>query len=106
MVEQLPEVTLSIHELLALEFGESSIMLDIARCESGVRQFNVDGSILQGHINNKDIGIFQINEFYHLDRSMALGTDIYTIDGNISYASVLYEEQGTQPWNWSRGCWE
>ena len=80
-------------------------MLKVAKCESGLRQFNSDGSVLRGVVNSKDVGIFQINEFYHLDSSTKMGIDIYSIDGNIEYAKHLYETQGLKPWGWSRWCW-
>lgn len=81
------------------------VMQEIARCESGNRQFNDDGSVLRGVINSKDVGRFQINEYYHLEQSKKLGMDIYTWDGNTEYAMWLYENKGTIPWNWSKKCW-
>ena len=80
-------------------------MQQIALCESGKRQFNDDGSVLRGGYNPQDVGIFQINEHYHLQRSKDLGLDIYTLEGNIGYALLLYQENGTRDWNWSKSCW-
>lgn len=87
-------------------FGANSTMYRIAWCESKFRQFDTNGNILRGEINNKDVGIFQINEKYHLEQSKKLGMDIYTIKGNIAYADWLYQKQGTKPWNWSKECWD
>lgn len=81
------------------------IMKNIARCESGERQFNQDGTVLRGQLNPHDVGYFQINEQYHLEKSKSLGYDIYSFDGNIRYALWLYEREGTRPWNWSKSCW-
>lgn len=80
-------------------------MMDIARCESQYRQYDKDGNVLRGKANPDDVGIFQVNEHYHLADSKARGDDIYTTDGNIDYAAHLLETQGTKPWNWSKGCW-
>ena len=76
----------------------------IAQCESSMRQFNPDGSVLRGRVNPKDVGLFQINEYYHLADSIRLGYDIYTLEGNIGYAEHLVETQGFRPWIHSNNC--
>jgi hypothetical protein len=81
------------------------ILKKIAWCESRNRQFNDDGTVFRGKINPQDSGKFQINEHYHLKSSIALGFDIYTLEGNTAYAEYLYTKQGTTPWNWSKDCW-
>jgi len=81
------------------------ILQNISWCESKNRQFNTDGSVYRGSINPKDVGKYQINEFYHLEASKKLGMDIYTEEGNEAYALWLYQHDGTTPWNWSKGCW-
>ena len=101
---QIYEPVLPVVEKTPIEIPAE--MIEIARCESGLRQFDENGEVLRGKINPKDVGIFQINEYYHLEASRALGYDIYTREGNIGYAIYLYNLQGTQPWNWSRGCWD
>lgn len=91
--------------LIAETFGAGSIMSSVARCESGYRQYNADGTVLRGKVNPDDVGVFQINEHYHLADSQKMGVDIHTTEGNIKYAKHLYDTQGTRPWNWSKGCW-
>ncbi|HRF70294.1 MAG TPA: hypothetical protein PKV66_02560 [Candidatus Pelethenecus sp.] len=81
------------------------VMEKIAWCESRGKQFNPDGTVRRGKQNPKDVGKYQINEFYHLDSSIKMGIDIYTEEGNTEYALYLYETQGTRPWNWSKPCW-
>ena|SRR3990167_10105423 len=97
-VENKPMEVAKIEEL-------SPILGKIAYCESRNRHFNEKGEVLRGVVNPKDIGLFQINEFYHGDKAKELGLDIYTEEGNIAYAKWLYEEQGLSPWKWSRDCW-
>ena len=80
-------------------------MQKIAFCESRNRQFDKNGAVMRGVVNNKDVGIFQINERYHLSDSKKMGINIHTVDGNLEYARHLYESQGTQPWSSSRPCW-
>lgn len=81
------------------------ILLDIARCESGMRQFDENGEVLRGKVNKSDLGFFQINAYYHLESSKKAGFDIYTEEGNIGYALWLYKKEGTQPWKASEKCW-
>lgn len=92
-------------DLVADEFGYGNVMWHIARCESNFRQFEADGTVLKSYYGTDDYGVFQINTKYHLETSKKLGYDIMDIEGNIAYAKWLYEKQGTQPWNASKGCW-
>jgi hypothetical protein len=86
-------------------FSDVPIMIQIARCESTFRQLDADGSIHRGRVNKADVGVMQINEFYHLDTSVKQNYDIYTLEGNTAYARALYEREGTQPWSSSKPCW-
>jgi hypothetical protein len=86
-------------------FKDIPLMAEIAYCESRFRQFDKDGSIFRGKVNNKDVGALQVNEYYHLARSKKLGYDIHTLEGNMKYARQLYKESGAQPWNSSSPCW-
>jgi hypothetical protein len=86
-------------------FSDAPIMQKIAYCESRNRQFATDGSSLRGVVNSRDVGIFQVNEKYHLADSKKMGIDIHTIEGNMKYARHLYKSQGTQPWSSSSPCW-
>lgn len=99
------EKILTVEESVIDEFGAESKMYYVAQCESHHNQFNVDGSVLRGRVNPQDVGVFQINEFYHLEESKKLGMDIHTTAGNIDYARHLYDTQGLSPWVWSRPCW-
>lgn len=85
--------------------NDKPLMVEIAYCESRFRQFEKDGSVLRGIQNNKDVGLFQINEYYHLERSKKLGYDIHSVEGNMAYARFLFNEQGPTPWNSSSPCW-
>jgi hypothetical protein len=86
-------------------FKNDPILVDIARCESTFRQFKENGDVIRGRVNSKDVGIMQINEKYHLERSKKLGYDIYTVEGNLGYAKRIYEDQGAAPWSASQKCW-
>jgi len=78
---------------------------EISKCESGMRQFKQDGELLRGIVNSKDVGLFQVNEFYHLEDSRKMGLDIHTAKGNIDYSMHLYSKYGDSPWIASKPCW-
>ncbi len=107
VVVDIKNATSSEHiKLITKEYFKGTpIAAEIARCESTYRQFNADGSVLRGKVNSADVGVMQINEKYHLKRSVELGINIYTLEGNLAYGKYLYKEQGSRPWNASKPCW-
>ena len=95
----------TIQEYVADYFYDAPIMVKIAKCESTFRQFDKNGSIHRGKVNRADLGVMQINEYYHGDTALKLGIDLYSIEGNVEYARYLYEKEGTKPWLSSAKCW-
>ncbi len=91
----------------SVKYGlDTDTALRIAKCESNLRQYNEEtGNPLRGQQNPKDVGVYQINEEYHLEQSQVLGFDIYQKDGNIEYAMWLMKKEGNRHWNWSKPCW-
>jgi len=87
-------------------FKDDPILVDIARCESRFRQLDKNGNILRGTINKGDLGLMQINEYYHADKAKELGLDLKTVEGNMAYAKYLYDREGAQPWISSSKCWK
>jgi hypothetical protein len=86
-------------------FKDIPILSKVAFCESRYNQFDANGNVLRGVKNPKDVGVMQVNEFYHLVDSKKLGFDIHTLEGNLAYARHLYNARGTQPWSASSHCW-
>ncbi|MDZ4228253.1 MAG: hypothetical protein U1E54_03330 [Candidatus Levybacteria bacterium] len=87
------------------EFGEDAdIMIDVAFCESNLSHYNDKGEVLRGKVNPKDVGLFQISETYHLKTAEKMGLDIYTLNGNITYAKYLFEKNGLKDWAASSNC--
>lgn len=90
----------------------------IADCESGVRnadgtavpfsgkQRDEYGNVIKGQYTfiGEDIGKWQINTFFHLERARSFGIDIYTEEGNERFAKILFHEAKGQPWSASRNC--
>lgn len=79
-------------------FADAPVMVAVAKCESGFRQFSSEGVVLRGGSGKGYIGIFQIGERLHRAPAAKLGMDIDTVEGNIAYARRLYDAQGSVPW--------
>jgi len=86
-------------------FENYSIMAEVAKCESRFRHFKENGDIVRGEKNHADVGVMQINEYYHIDKADKLGLNIYTLEGNVEYAKYLFDKEGTTPWLASSKCW-
>jgi len=98
--------TLASTEAVVREyFSDIPVMIQVARCESTFRHTLADGTVLRGHVDNRDTGVMQINLGYHGETAEKLGLDMEDLYDNMAYARDLYERQGTQPWSASRPCW-
>jgi hypothetical protein len=86
-------------------FADTPILAHIAACESRYRQLDKSGNVIRGEQNSSDVGVMQINEYYHLETAKKMGLDIYTIEGNVAYAKYLYDKEGAKPWMSSSPCW-
>jgi len=86
-------------------FKEDPIMIKVAWCESRFRQYDKDGNLFRGIVNKSDVGVMQVNTYYHGKTAEKLGLDLSTLEGNLAYAKRLYEREGTTPWNSSSPCW-
>lgn len=87
-------------------FNDTPILAEIAFCESTFRQFEPNGEVVRGKVNKSDVGVMQINEYYHADTAKKLGLDLKTTEGNLAYAKYLYERDGAAPWVSSSKCWK
>lgn len=92
-------------QLLIDRFGENHIMIKIASCESSLEHLKEDGTVITGHVDKDDTGLFQINLRFHQETAESMGLNVFEVNDNIAYASYLYETQGTKPWNASKSCW-
>jgi hypothetical protein len=112
-IEQAAQVTPTVTSITPLNletyvrsyFAKTPILAEIARCESRFRQFGIDGQVLQGKQVPDDLGIMQVNAYFHEDAAEKLGFDLHTLDGNLAYGQWLYDREGTRPWNASKPCW-
>lgn len=87
-------------------FSDIPVLIEVARCESHFRHTDKAGNLLRGKVTPDDLGVMQINEYYHGDSAKKLGLDITSLNGNMEYARHLYKKYGTEPWNASSKCWK
>jgi hypothetical protein len=99
------ENMMSTEKYVRQYFSDIPIMVQVAKCESHFRQLDEDGDVHRGIVNNKDVGVMQINEYYHLDEAQKENYNLYSLEGNTAYARKLYEREGTEPWSSSKACW-
>lgn len=99
------ETSKDMESYLREEYAGTPLLVDIARCESEFRQFDKNGKIIRGRANTADVGVMQINEFYHADTARTMGIDIHTVEGNVAFAKYLYAKYGSSPWSASQPCW-
>ena len=95
----------TLEEYVRDYYIDEPILAEIARCESTFRQLDSKGEVLRGKINKSDIGVMQINLFYHEDSADKMELDLESLEGNLAYAKHLYEKEGTVPWASSAPCW-
>lgn len=86
-------------------FHDIPVMISIARCESNFVHTQANGEVLRGRQVKSDLGVMQINTYYHGKAAADLGLDLHKLEENMAYARYLYKKQGTQPWNASAPCW-
>ncbi|MES2436873.1 MAG: hypothetical protein V4519_02585 [Patescibacteria group bacterium] len=98
--------TTSVETYVRAYFEETPILAEVARCESRFRQHGKDGEVLRGMMVDDDLGVMQINDYFHGKTADKLGLDLHTLEGNLAYAKYLYEKQGLQPWSASAPCWD
>lgn len=79
-------------------FPEEPLMIYVAMCESGLDPLADRGNL------NVDVGLFQINQI-HRGRLRELGLQRRNLEDNLTFARMLYDEQGLGPWYMSEHCW-
>ena len=85
--------------------SSSTLLERISLCESGGKQFNENGDPIKNP-SSSAIGKYQIMFSIHKARAQELGLDVINSEeDNEAFAVVLFNEQGTTPWEASRECW-
>jgi hypothetical protein len=104
-VSQTPVSSLQTEQAVREYFKDIPILAEVARCESTFRQQGKDGNVLRGVVNGSDLGVMQINEYYHQSTAAKKGFNLHTLEGNMAYGRDLYMREGLKPWAPSAPCW-
>jgi hypothetical protein len=95
--------------LFALKYGQDETLArSIIQCESSAKHdatglnFEASSTIAW----SKDIGFWQINDYYHKAEALKKGFDITDRWQNLEYGFILLKQRGTNPWRASKHCWE
>ena len=85
---------------------EYPVLKRIAMCESNDKHFGDSGQVLMVGNTNKsvDVGRYQINSLW-FKKASELGLDLTLEKDNEAFAIYLYKTYGTEPWVWSKKCW-
>lgn len=94
-----------VEQITRAYFSDIPVMAEIAWCESKFKHFEKDGGVNRGDLTPDDLGVMQVNEYFHGKTAETLGYNLKSIGGNLMYARYLYEKEGTTPWNSSKHCW-
>lgn len=105
-VKQDPEDFADTETYIRHYFADLPVLVDVAFCESTFRQHDKNGNVLRGKVNSSDVGVMQINTYYHGEDAEELGYDLMTLEGNAAFARNLYERKGVHPWVHSSDCWK
>jgi len=78
----------------------------IAKCESSGKHMSNGQVVMSGNSNGSvDVGLFQINVRIWGKVAGDLGYNLTIEEDNKAFAVYLYNNYGTEPWIWSKACW-
>lgn len=85
---------------------DAPILDKIAKCESGGTHYKNGQVVVNGNTNGSvDIGKYQINLSVWGATATKMGLDLAKEEDNKKFAEWLYANKGTEPWVWSKSCW-
>ena len=100
-------VTVYAEKVVEVTVVAKAPVLDrIAICESGNKHIDKTGQVLMKTNDNKsvDVGVMQINSIW-FKKASEMKLDLTKESDNRAFAQYLYANYGTEPWVWSKGCW-
>lgn len=86
---------------------KAKVLERIAQCESGNSHYDKNGQVmLNGNKNgSSDIGKYQINTRIWGKKATEMGLNLAIESDNETFAQYLFNTYGSEPWIWSRPCW-
>ena len=69
------EITISVEEDVKRYFSDIPILAKVAFCESTFRHHDENGDVIRGDVDSRDVGVMQINEYYHGSQARKIGID-------------------------------
>ncbi len=93
------------HEVVLID----DVLHQIAICESD-NIHEINGEVIRGKKDPRDIGKWQINLYFHEQTALAMNLDLFKEKDNLTYARYLYKKYGAKPWSKSydeqtNTCW-
>lgn len=83
------------------------VLARIAQCESNKSHYGKNGQVLVVGNTNKsvDVGYYQINMQIWGAKATELKLNLMVEEDNKKFGEYLYATLGTEPWVWSKKCW-
>ncbi len=108
-VTNLPRANLAdssnIKRTIVAYFPDAPIMVEVARCESGLRHRTESGALLQNTKGGSASGTFQVLMRIHRSEMLKMGLDPNNDADYMTYVKYLFDTFGLKPWRPSRHCW-
>lgn len=96
-----PEIMEAISRYARLYKVDEALMKKIIRCES---RFKIKARNTETVVG-VDVGLGQINTYYHDKQMKRMGLDIRNVTDNIEYMAYLMAKNGTSDYQASKRCW-
>ena len=105
VIELKRDISPELYHLIEAHFGTSTPQaIEVAWCESNLRQYNANGAVLRGRENPNDIGVFQINYWIHRKEIEKQALDVTKVEDNVKFAAFLWQRNEWRDWKWSAKC--
>lgn len=100
-------VNVTNEKVVTVEVDSKAPVLErIAKCESEGKHMTNGQVTVNGNTNGSvDIGKYQINMAVWGKKAAEMGLNLAIEADNEAFATYLYKNLGTEPWVWSKKCW-
>lgn len=100
-----PSIVYTRAEVIKEVEPKAPVLERIAKCESGNQHFKNGQVLVNGNKNGSvDVGRYQINSLW-FSKATELGLNLMVEKDNEIFARYLYKQYGSEPWIWTKSCW-